>query len=680
MPGLPADFTASNVPILVIELAFVLLIIAGLTAVWCWVRDRVIRHDAPAWVVATEALLAVPWVLFPVIFLAAVAGGYRVALVATQVVLAAAGAVWLWRRRAALRPGWRSLGGTLRRDPAYGIALAAVALFVLWGWAMPFPEAFNGHQHDLVNLLRHMWESGEYDVLAPEKVSYDNNILIWPAPFATFLSLFTVQGIDDVGLRPMFLLPGVGALLTLQLLRATTRELGHESAGSIAFLLVAFSYYASSDFTDITFDLLSPLLLAYFSYHAVRWAVRREGAVWPFLLVLVVSFLIRRQVFLIAAAVLLALVVLRLVPWRAFVPRPTGARVLLAAAALAPALLWCGVMWAQYESPLFPHETELTEKVFESPYQAAQATQGAGDSAPVFASGSGPTERIRRFFEARSEGHPFVLAHYLPVFKTDGSGLLKNAATGVSLSVLLTLSVVAFALLVGRVRGLAVPPGRARLLLLAYLAGFLVVGYQFFGSYPKYPHYLAFLVAPFAALILFEAARRLPRALGPPLLALALLGAGTGLWAVNTWGHAAWDSSLANVKFLVPGYGTPVERLARDTGRSPADLAREADEYDRAVASQRGRILYMDHEPGALVPALLDREFLGDVLYVENPRARAVIDARTKPAMLAALRRLGVAYVYRPGRGHEPFDDRPIFRETRDHRGPSRTVIPVGEL
>jgi hypothetical protein len=678
MTGLPADFSTSNVLLLVVELAFVLVLLAGLVATWSWLRGRVIRHEAPFWVVAAEAVLAVPWVLFPLLFLLSWAGAHRVVLIATQIALAVAGAAWIWERRTSVRPALEALPRALRADLPYAAALLAVALFVLWGWVMPFPEAFNGHQHDLVNLLRHMWDSGEYDLLAPAEVGYDNNILIWPAPFATFLSLFTVQGIDDVGLRPMFLLPGIGALLTLQLLRATARELGHESAGSIAFLLVAFSYYASSDFTDITFDLLAPLLLTYFGYHAARWAVRGQGAAYPFLLVLAVSFLIRRQVFLIVAAALLALVVLRLVPWRAFVPRATGGRAALAALLVAPALLWAGVMWGQYESPFFPHETSLSGKVFKSPYQPAQTTNvslGTG-----FDTQKGPVDRVRDFFETRSEGHRFPLTHYLPVYKTDGSGLVKNAFAGVSLSVLLTLATIGFLLGAGRVRGLGLPPGRARLLLLAYGAGFLVVGYQFFGTYPKFPHYLSFLIAPFAALLLLELARRIPRGAGPPLLAVGLLAVGGGLWAVNTWGHAAWDSKLSNVKFLVPGYGSATERLARDSGRSTADLEQEAAEYQRAVASRRGRILHMEHEPGALVPALLDREFLGEVLYVENPRARPVLDARTKPAMLAALRRLGVAYVYRPGRGHPPWDDRPIFRETREHRGPTRFVIPIDEL
>jgi hypothetical protein len=676
MPGLPADLTSSNALLLVVELAFVVVLLSGMVAIWSWLRDRVIRHEAPFWVVAAEAVIAVPWILFPLLFLVSWAGGHRIVVATTQLVLGVAGAIWIWRRRGAFRPDTHALPRLLRDDLPYAIALVAVSLFVVWGWVMPFPEAFNGLQHHLVSLLRHMWDTGQYELLAPAQVSYDNNVQVWPASFAMFLSLFTVQGIDDVGLRPMFLLPGIGALLSLQLMRATARELGHESAGSIAFLLVAFSYYASSDFSDITFDLLAPLLLTYFGYHAARWAARGQGAAYPFLLVLAVSFLVRRQVFLIVAGVLLALIVLKLVPWRALVPRVRVGSGALAVLIVAPALLWAGVSWAQYEDPFFPHATGISEKLFDSPYQAAQSTGAARSPRTV----GRPGRRIRNFFDARSEGHPFGLAHYLPVYREDGSGLVKNAFAGISLSVLLTLATIGFLFAVQRVGGLSLPARRARLLLVAYLAGFLAVGYQFFGTYPKFPHYISFLIAPFAALLLLELARRIPRGVGPPLLAIGLLAVGGGLWAVNTWGHAAWDSKLSNVKFLVPGYGTATERLARDTGRSAADLEREAAEYQRAVASRRGRILHMEHEPGALVPALIDREFLGDVLYVENPRARPVIDARTKPAMLAALRRLGVAYVYRPGRGHPPWDDRPIFRETREHRGASRFVIPIDEL
>src|SRR5215208_280580 len=187
---------------LVVQLAFVLLLMAGLVATWSFVRARGLRRTAPFWVIAAEAVLAVPWILFPLLFLVSLAGGHRVVLLATQAALAVAGAAWIWTRRTQVAAALRALPARLRGDLPYAVAVAAVVLFVLWGWVMPFPEAFNGHQHDLVSLLRHMWATGDYVFLAPTDVTYDNNILIWPAPFPSFLSLFTFHGIDVIGLRP----------------------------------------------------------------------------------------------------------------------------------------------------------------------------------------------------------------------------------------------------------------------------------------------------------------------------------------------------------------------------------------------------------------------------------------------------------------------------------------------
>ena len=679
---IPPDFEVSGPGYLIAELAFVVLVLAGLVAVWRPVRARVMRHRAPFAVVAAEALLAVPWLAFPIVFLVSVAGGYRASLLVLQAVLAAAGAWLLWSRRDAILASARRAAGAARSDIPYLCALAAIVLFTLWGWLMPFPEGNNGHQHDLVNQLRQLWDESEYALLSQEEVSYDNNILIWPAPFVMLLSLFTFQGIDEVGIRPIFLLAPVCALLTLQLLRLTARDLGRESAGPIAFLLVAFSYYAAADFTDLTFDLLSPLMLAYFGHHVVRWVARDEGSALPFLIVLAVSFLVRRQVFLLMAGVLLALLVLRLLPWRAFVRRPRAPAAALAALLLAPVILWSAVAWSQYDSPFYPHDTELTKLVFDPPVD--EAAPGLGDPASGAEPEEGPVDkrvdRVRDFFSERVNGRPFVVEHFLPLVRDDIPALLKGALAGVSLSLLLTLGAIAFLVLAGRMDGLGIDARRSRLLLAAYVIGFALVGIEFLGNYPKYPHYLGFLIAPLAAVAIVDLARRVLRGVGPALVAAGLLAVGVGLWAVSTWGHAEWDWSARNVKFLNPYHGAAIDRLSRDAGLSVPDLRRHEREYVTALDAGDGRVLQMEHEPGALVPALVDREFLGRALYIDGKRTHDLLLARDRAELARALERLDIGYVFRPRRAHGRYDETLILRLAREHQGPSRFVVPVDEL
>jgi hypothetical protein len=213
----------------------------------------------------------------------------------------------------------------------------------------------------------------------------------------------------------------------------------------------------------------------------------------------------------------------------------------------------------------------------------------------------------------------------------------------------------------------------------AYVLASAFVAYAFLPLYPKFPHYLGYLVAVVPGLMAVAIGERLPRRIGAPSLAAALLLVGVGFWAINTWGHAPKDRTLSNVKFLWPYYGGPLARLQRDSNRPVASIQSETTEYSRAIDSGGG-ILYMDHEPGALLPSILDKQFLGHVLYVESPRAAPLRAARTKQQLKMALAQMGIEYVYRPGRPHPLVDNTLLMRLARTAKGRSEWVIPVPEL
>jgi hypothetical protein len=155
-----------------------------------------------------------------------------------------------------------------------------------------------------------------------------------------------------------------------------------------------------------------------------------------------------------------------------------------------------------------------------------------------------------------------------------------------------------------------------------------------------------------------------------------------GFFALTTWGHADDDPSLRNVRYLWPTSGTPEERLARRTNRPLADVERELAEYERALDSLRPgeRILLADHEPGALVPSLVDREYLGDAPWLDGPDGRPLRQADDEAELRRELARARIRFAYRPGRAHGRDDGVLVYERLRDYAGPERYVVPVNRL
>lgn len=200
--------------------------------------------------------------------------------------------------------------------------------------------------------------------------------------------------------------------------------------------------------------------------------------------------------------------------------------------------------------------------------------------------------------------------------------------------------------------------------------------------YPKYPHYGVFLLAPFAGIFVWWLGSMRAGKLAAGGLVAAVFLSGVGSWAYSGWGHAAPDSTLANVRYLSPGYGDALERLGRSSVRSPESLRDEISEHTNAISTlgPEERILYADVEPGALVPSILDREFLGDVDYLEGESAALIRAAETDAELQRRLAELEVRYVYRP-RGTDEWLRRTLIgRRIEGYRGTADHLIGVGSL
>ena len=159
----------------------------------------------------------------------------------------------------------------------------------------------------------------------------------------------------------------------------------------------------------------------------------------------------------------------------------------------------------------------------------------------------------------------------------------------------------------------------------------------------------------------------------------ALFFCGFSFWAFNSWGHSYKDPRFENIKFLWPSYGGTLERIARKANRPKESIRSEIDDYNLALSSLKPgeQILYLEHEPGALIPALVGREYQGDILYLENYRTRMISSAENISDLKASFQQLHIRYVYRPGRRHSPLLEKTlILRKLRASPYP-HFLVPV---
>jgi len=207
-----------------------------------------------------------------------------------------------------------------------------------------------------------------------------------------------------------------------------------------------------------------------------------------------------------------------------------------------------------------------------------------------------------------------------------------------------------------------------------------------FTSYPRFPWYLGPLAAIAAALAIIALGSKLdwvPFVTGLAVIAFAV---NIHAWGFASWGHALADPTFQNVGLLWPYNATPLDRLARAADRSPESVRREIDQYSAAVADVKrngGQILFTDLEPGAQIPSLLDKQPLADALYLENVRSEPIYQATTLDELRAALARLHVRYVYRPGRAHPDFQETLILQRVQAYEsspGGDAYLIPVDDL
>lgn len=386
-----------------------------MVVVWARVRPRFLGEAPPLWIVVAEALIALPWLFFPVLFGAALLDLFRPAITGAQLALGTAGAIGIWARRGRVRDGAGAAARGARESWIDLLALAAVALFVAWGWLMPFPESLQGHHHYLLSLISDLWRTGSYEALPGTVPAHE--VLGTPPLFGFLLATFSLPQLDAVSSRPIFLLPGLFALISLQLMRLISHELvGRKEVGSIAFLLACFGYYTAFDFTEISPDMFAPIVLIYFVYLIVRWVRSDEQAALQILLLLCFTWVVRRQLFLLLLGIVAVALIARLLPW-AELWRTLRSRAAVALLIATPLAAWTAFAIVSYDSVLFP-------------YESRNASFGL--------------IHVDELLSSEVDGRNSLVLHFLLALSSNAAEVIRNLGAGTSFSTVLTALIVLF--------------------------------------------------------------------------------------------------------------------------------------------------------------------------------------------------------------------------------------------
>ena len=678
---IPLFYNKINILHFLVNLLLVILLVLGVLNIWLFLRRKfdICKNESIFFELAIS-IIAIPFLIFPFHFIFSLLGFYKSFLVTIQIFLVLAG-LWGIVINKLHKKIYSEFG---KLSFLSMLCVVTVALFVYWPFVMPFAEKFNGHHHILLNMVQQLWIKGHYSIIPPNFVSYDNAIFIWPANLAFFLSLYSFPYLSSVGLHTLFIIPGLLSFLTWRLLKilATKIQLS-SSTGDLSFLLIAFSYYNASDFSAIHFDIFSPLLCLLFLIIFIEVFLHKKSTRIPFI-ILILSFvlLVRKQLFLLFSSILGIILIIKLINYlkkKILLSRIKFSRSLVLLFFI-PAMVWCVFVYYNYGSPFFPHDVGVTQMIFkhERPLIKPYLVNSSGDLSP---SVYPKVPKIEGSLKDNSSVN-FYIENFLP-FHLD-KGLLvftKNIFCGLSLSLLIILGFLGFIFLglYNRFKMSKYLP-----IIAVVSAGYILTGILFFRTYPKYPHYFAYLISIFSSVFYFKIFEYFfKRKWGVHILGTMIFIVGMTFWGYNLWGHSYKDNKFENIRFLYPYYKTPIDRLSRMTNRDKKGLRREIMELTQAKAyvdSKGGNILYMDHEPGALIPSLLNIENLSQVYYLENIKSQKIYAAKNKEELKKAFREENIEFVYKPGRSHGKFDHTIILKLIEKYTGRYRFVIPVKEL
>lgn len=661
LQALPLFYTKIGFIYFLLCLTMEVILMLGMLNIWLLLKEKinVCRNESILFDLATSIIL-VPLIIFPIHFTVSFFGFYRQFLIVIQIILLFSGLHCIFVAqlpKKIYRDSYRCSFLTL-------LCVITVILFLYWPFLMPYAEKFNGHHHALINMVQRLWQDGNFPLLPPEFVSYDNMLYVFPANFPFFFSIFSFPYIPAIGEHALFLVPGMLSFITWQLLKVLCKKIDVDSrVGDLAFLTIAFSYLNASDFSMIHYDSFSPLVCIYFLVIYVDIFYKKDLSKFAFAaLLLSFTFLIRKQLFLVISTIFILALLLEILQrcykrqrFLIFQKANLGAALLF----LIPMIFWCTVVYNIYGSPFYPHDVSITQKIFKLRIPIVKQyiideTRNQKNTATTVLPSSKFLEFIRIIKTHKNYSNVnYFVENFFPIHLVKGlSVFIKNIFCGLSNSLILMAGFFGFVLL-----ALFKKISESKFLgtVAVIMASYILVGVSFFLVYPKYPHYLGYVICIFSAVFYWRVFGSLYAGALINIIAALIFVNGIIFWGYNSWGHSYQDKTFENFRFLWPYYRTPLDRLARQANMDKNEIVKEIQQLiaiKQVITNKGGHILYMEHEPGLLVPSILNYDNFANVYFLDNKRSELIYQAANVRELSDAFKKLEIKYVYRNRRSH----------------------------
>jgi len=674
---IPVCYRMNNPALFILQLLFICLIFSGMFHSWKIIISRLQIKYKSFFVESSIAIIAVPFIIFPIFFLLSLAGLFRQTLIAIQLILLflAFYKGFVFKMLIDIKNKMKSF-----TFGEYAV-LSFFVFFIYWSWIMPFPERFNGHFCTIINMIQNMWKSGFFTLMDKNWVNYDNQAFIWPPNAPFFLSTFSLPYFKFIDIRPLFLIPGVLLFFSWRVLRESVRILfNNDRIGDIAILLVVFSYNHLFN-AIIYYDIFSPLIITLFMYFFIL-AYKRLDETSINYIILAVSFtyMARRQLFLLFMAIVSVTYLWNTIKTSRVLISFKIKKTLLILF-LLPAIFWATFTFIKYKSPFYPHGGSFVDRFFPEsvqkpfePYTLDEPVVIEKSSTPKNTFLQNQLSKLKSIRKQRIPGSEvsFYVETFFPTHLNRGVfTFLKNAFCGVSVSLLTSLGLLGFLI----ISFFKKEQKENREVVCLFLVGYCIILYVFFLGYIRYTQYFAYIAAPFAGYFFFKI---LKKELLLRVFIMLLLSFGIFFWAFNEWGHMSKDKTFENIKFLNPNHKNVISRIAKKSSRSEDGIDTEIKEILLSKENNR-RILYMDIEPGMLIPTILNLDNFANSLFYESSSAEKLYKARSFNELKNGINLYGITHIYRPGRAHGDFDNTLLLKMLKQIKN-YEFLVPIEEL
>ena len=649
----PEYLTNQSPWLFLIHFSFVVLIFLGQYFLCLFLQKR-----KPVFAnVLLESFLFIPFFLFPLALLFSWLKLGNIFYGFSQILFATFALIGIYKYRNNLNLKlFKNIG--LLEWTCYGV------VFVLgyFGWLVPIPDNYNGHGHVLWNVLTRMLNTGSFDLLTRSALTSDDMTQLFFPPHFTFLLRFYCLNYSLFFYRSAILVSMIVGFLLIQVIKDICRIFNlPKNIGLLGFLAVIGTYFNALILYEIQYDVLVMLMLLFFMDLLGRAFVRREAVFSNILILLFFSFCVRTQVFIILFfAASLALIFYFKRTKDSLTIRPAFLFL-----GLFPVLIWSTVSWVKYDNPLWPMSRGIVERVFTKIYPHNQRQQIiAIEDVPLKIKANEKNEKKEeKNYGARVQYFFGLLNYYFPnndwmrliIAKMDTLLLFLIRAGPLSL----TMAFIFLVLLLAK--KMEWPDKEFLIIECLLIIGWGIEYILFYIGHNKFPHYLSVMTLFPAGFVLYSIEKKFFKPL--PVVVVVFLFFN---FNILLFGHRNIDFNFLPLQILL-GQKTFIEKLAYKSNKSVPETQKESEELYHAYNLGK-RILHIEVEPGGLLPSLMGREFFGEAFYFSptNYQLKDVITAKNKEAMLEALKKRNIEFIFIPQRDRGVLESHPLFWALRE--------------